>query len=385
MLSRVKGQEYTNYKGNSVAAKSIGAPCNCRLKCFENITVEKQGEAFERLYGLATKDEQDLYLQGLVQAESVKTRRRRRSRTPRMEDSRRDTTFKYYILVGSERQTICKKAFLSLHSISNKRLQRIQQLLKAGVTPTDRRGKQVSANAIPATEKIRIHEHIATFPVKSSHYSSREYHYLDSNLTVSLMYSMFMEKYPGSKIKYEFYNKIFKEEFDLKFGRPQVDTCCMCESLSLKIKSKDINENAKRVTTAEMLVHKRRSKKFYTALQESTKKSKKSDNVVALSFDYMQNLQLPKIPVQNLFYLRQLTVSVFCIHNMKTDEVVYFIYHEGTAKKGPNEVCSFLYQYIKDYIPDNVRELHLFSDNCPGQNKNNTLIRMCVFERFRSV
>ncbi|CAH1107089.1 unnamed protein product [Psylliodes chrysocephalus] len=128
-----------------------------------------------------------------------------------------------------------------------------------------------------------------------------------------------------------------------------------------------------------MLVHKRRSKKFYTALQESTKKSKESNNVVALAFDYIQNLQLPKIPVQDLFNLRQLTVRVFCIHNMKTDQVVYFIYHEGCGKKGPNEVCSFLYQFIKEYIPKSVRKLRLFSDNCPGQNKNNYLIRMCLF------
>lgn len=41
-----------------------------------------------------------------------------------------------------------------------------------------------------------------------------------------------------------------------------------------------------------------------------------------------------------------------------------------------------LMQYIKEYVPNNVRELHLFSDNCPGQNKNNTLIRMCLFLKY---
>ncbi|CAH1100476.1 unnamed protein product [Psylliodes chrysocephalus] len=338
----VTSQEYVNYKGNVVPAKSVGDLCNCKLKCLEKITNEQQLEAFERFYNLATKDEQDLYLQGLVHVSSIKTRR---PRVQQLNDLGRTTN----------------------------------QLLQAGVTPTDKRGKQVSANVIPAEEKIRIHEHINSFPVKTSHYSSREYHYLSSELTVKTMYSMFKEKYPDSKIKYEYYNRIFKDDFDLKFDRQQVDTCCTCENLSIKIKSKDLNENAKRVALAEMLVHKRRSKKFYTALQESTKKSKESNNVVALAFDYMQNLQLPKIPVQDLFYLRQLTVSVFCIHNMKTDQVVYFIYHEGCGKKGPNEVCFFLYQYIKEYIPDSVRELHLFSDNCPGQNKNNTLIRMCLF------
>lgn len=151
------------------------------------------------------------------------------------------------------------------------------------------------------------------------------------------------------------------------------------ENLSIKIKSKSLSENVKRAAVAQMIVHNRRSKKIYTALQKSTTLTKENSNVVALAFDFMQNLQLPKIPVQDLFYLRQLTVSLFCIHNMTTGQVVYFIYHEGNAKEGPNEVCSFLYQYIENYIPDNVKELHLFSDNCPGQNKNNTLIRMCLY------
>jgi hypothetical protein len=85
-------------------------------------------------------------------------------------------------------------------------------------------------------EKILIHGHIARVPVKTSHYSSTEYHYLNSDLTGSTTYSMFREKYPDSNIKYEFHNKIFKDGFDLQFGRPQVDTCCTCVSLSIKLK-----------------------------------------------------------------------------------------------------------------------------------------------------
>lgn len=40
---------------------------------------------------------------------------------------------------------------------------------------------------------------------------------------------MFLTKYPTSNIKYEYYNKYFRENFNLSFGRPQVDTCCKCE------------------------------------------------------------------------------------------------------------------------------------------------------------
>lgn len=93
----------------------------------------------------------------------------------------------------------------------------------------------------------------------------------------------------------------------------------------------------------------------------------------------MQNLQLPKIPVQDLFYLRQLTLNAFQIHNMKSGEGMFYLYHEGEAYKGPNEVCSFLLMYLENIkkVEPNIKEVRLFCDNCSGQNKNNVVIRFC--------
>ncbi|KAL3281076.1 hypothetical protein HHI36_004300 [Cryptolaemus montrouzieri] len=52
------------------------------------------------------------------------------------------------------------------------------------------------------------------------------------------------------------------------------------------------------------------------------------------------------IPVQEVFYLRQLWVNIFCIHNVKTN----------------NEACSFLKDYI-EALPPIVTKLPLFSDH----------------------
>lgn len=92
----------------------------------------------------------------------------------------------------------------------------------------------------------------------------------------------------------------------------------------------------------------------------------------------MQNLGLPKIPVQEMFYWRQLTVSVFCLHDTKTEKLTIFLYHEGQAKKRLDEVCSFFDYYIKNSISTSVDELHLNSDSCGGQNKNHTISRMVL-------
>nr|CAI5843417.1 unnamed protein product [Callosobruchus analis] len=92
---------------------------------------------------------------------------------------------------------------------------------------------------------------------------------------------------------------------------------------------------------------------------------KQRNDLGVICFDYMQNLQLPLIPVQDVFYLTQLTVSLFCIHDMRSDKSYFNINPENAAAKSPNE------------------------DNCPGQNKNHCRVRFCAAlvenERFRKI
>jgi len=192
------------------------------------------------------------------------------------------------------------------------------------------------------------------------------------------MHNLFKEKRPNAPVLYSYYVKYFKEHYNLRIGRPQIDTCCKCEELNIKIKSASLGDAAKRAAIVELLVHKRRSKKFYTSLKESVDECKNRDDLMALSFDFMQNVHLPEVPVQDLFYLTQLNVNIFGIHNLKTGKAIYYIYHEGIAKKGPNEVCSFLLDYVDNYVPKSVQQLRLYSDNCPGQNKHHPIIRMCM-------
>lgn len=128
---------------------------------------------------------------------------------------------------------------------------------------------------------------------------------------------------------YWFYHKIFKERFSLRFGRLQVDSCVTCESLNVKIKSSSLNDVAKRVAMAELVVHKRRRRKLYDKIKEMTKVCKKDQTgtIGGLCFNFMMCLQLPDIPGQDIFYYKQLTVNVFCITDLKTNESKLYIYY----------------------------------------------------------
>jgi hypothetical protein len=103
----------------------------------------------------------------------------------------------------------------------------------------------------------------------------------------------------------------------------------------------------------------------------------------------MQNLPLPNIFVQEVFYLHQLWVNVFCIHDLKNNNTKLYVYHEGEANKSPDEVCSFLWHYIQNEVPNSTKKLLLFSDGAAGQNKNYTvsrfLLNLCDSNRFKSI
>jgi len=352
----------------------------------ENIGQDDCLDVFCKFYDMKSKDQQDILLQGLIDVAEVQRRRpSKNANAVRRVD--KVGVFKYHVIIGSTRQEVCFSAFLSLFSISEKRVRRIRHLKLLGRTPEDKRGKHVSHRLDTDLHK-QIHEHIKSFPLKLSHYCGKRMYYLSADLSLKLMWKMFCEKYQV-KVSQTTYWRVYKDNFNYRFGRPQVDTCCLCEELNLKIKSPHLNDVAKRAAVAELLVHKRKGKKFYAALKhEQSDDGKKESNVLALSFDFMKTISLPKLPIQELYYMRQLSVNIFGITNIKERKTDIYLYHEGLCKKSPNEVCSFLNDYLKS-VPDKYTELHFYCDNFTGQNKNQALARFCMFltdsKKFKKV
>lgn len=82
----------------------------------------------------------------------------------------------------------------------------------------------------------------------------------------------------------------------------------------------------------------------------------------------MANVSLPCIPVQDIYYFRQLTVNVFGIHDFGTRKMTAFVHHEGNGGKGCNDVCTMIKWYIDNVINSEVENLYIFGDNCSGQN-----------------
>lgn len=384
---RLQGMEYVSTRtGKTIPARGNLADCSCARKCTQEFSRSDRDEILKHLLSGRSKNEQDTFLMGLIECAPA-LRRRTKSATPLT----RNNIFRYFIMKSVDRIRVCKNAFSILYDIKNKALFRLTTLLSNAKSPNDFRGKHGNrGNAIPPSLLRTIDDHIASFPCKESHYCSKLIKYLAADLDIKTLHELFCRKYPelAGRVKYDFFRNHYNQNHGYRFGRPQIDVCSTCEELETKIKSPHLHDNAKRVAVAEKVVHLRRAKKFYSKQREVAELCSTNSDVGAIVFDYMQNLPLPKMPVQEIFYLRKVWLYVFCVHDLKTKSAEFFVYPEGEAKRGPDEVCSMIWLKIQKMSPE-IKELHVFSDAAGGQNRNNTLVRffmgLIATGRFRKI
>jgi len=59
-------------------------------------------------------------------------------------------------------------------------------------------------------------------------------------------------------------------------------------------------------------------------------------------------------------------------------KAVCYIWNETVAKRGANDISSSLFHYLKSF-PSNISHVTMYSDCCPGQNKNSIIMAMCIY------
>lgn len=131
-------------------------------------------------------------------------------------------------------------------------------------------------------------------------------------------------------------------------------------------------------------VQKRRMKfwKYFSSTQKKKeavrgKKDKakgESDNSVAVAtFDLQQVIYLPSTKDNQLFYKRRLANYNLTMYDLKTKECHCFLWHEGLGKRGSSEIGTCLKMYLDILNSAGKKEVMLFADGCPGQNKNSII------------
>ncbi|KAK3803845.1 hypothetical protein RRG08_029437 [Elysia crispata] len=109
------------------------------------------------------------------------------------------------------------------------------------------------------------------------------------------------------QLSFALYFSVFKTDFNLGFGHPTTDICLTCIAYKAKIRSPDIDDEQKRQESAMFILHRQQARTFYTSLNSV------SGGSVTVCLDIMEHLVLPKSPVGQSYYSRQLYLYVLGI------------------------------------------------------------------------
>lgn len=369
-----------------LASHEPGPACFCkRLKCFEVTTNEQRKAILSHFNNLRTNDEQNSYLCGLISITPVQRRRNRKSEE---EAKFHDSVFCYRIRVKENDQIVekqvCYKAFLNIHGITKGKLEHLQKALKdTGTSPQDKRGQHSSKlKSLPDTTYQRVLNHIGSFRGRLSHYSLGDSKklYLPEELNITKMFNMFKQVHPTEKVSYETYRNIFNTKFNISFGYPRSDTCSQCDRFTAEVnrlRAEGTPEAAVAIRRLEIEneLHKRKAESFYDKKRAARRRDRTSNDFIAVAMDYQKNVYLPNIPTNDVYYMRQLSMYAFNIHVLGTAQSLFYTYPENLAKKGSDEVCSFLFDFLMNHANNSIKHLHLFCDSAGGQNKNYSVFR----------
>lgn len=325
----------------------------------------------KKVYGTCDKQYQDQFVSRYIEHSAVK-RQRPRQQQPSVErlPSRKPHGFStsYNFPTTQGKIKVCKKFFLHLTKFSVERIRHVLKVLTSDSHFGEKRGgDRLSYKSTDKKNSVR--QYIGSLKAEESHYNRLKSKrlYLQSGISIRKLHEAYNNSAsPSLKVSATMFRNIFCGEFNIGFKSPASDICGFCTMLNNKIKSSVPPEKTNYMLKKR--VHKVRAQAFYDLLKET------NDYELTICFDMQQVQPLPRTPIQEAFYKRQLGFYNICITDVKTSHPVFFVWTEEQAGRGSTEVGSALINYLQSIDLSQIIHLRLFSDGCGGQNKNNHVL-----------
>ena len=196
--------------------------------------------------------------------------------------------------------------------------------------------------------------------------------YLSSELNISKLHKQFQTSVENNlKVKFPLFYKIFEKEYNIGFSSPASDLCALCTRLKIEINEAKQDQKKSETLRTQLRIHKLRANAFYDTMRQSSK----IENSITISFDLQQVQPLPKTPIQDYFYSRQLAFYSFCCVGISSRDPHFYTWSEYQAERGSTEIASALLHHLLSLnIPHSVDTIPLFCDGCAGQNRNAHLL-----------
>lgn len=386
---RNEGKEYISPATKKLVPARFCASRRCDSeKCYRlgklcgQIDAQDREKVFQHYYSLKDLTRQREFL---VRHLKIKNTNRK---TTGNRASRRKYTIQYFLTVNNNTVPVCKQFFLGTLSISERTCRTaLCKVNEVGVLEAEKRGGRRRNEDSKIREKeirISIEKHIERFPKMESHYcrANTTKLYLHPDLSLTKIYSMFIEELNlnghSNLPSFSTYKRVFKNK-GLSFHSPKKDQCSLCvafweggEAEKEKLKDRFDEHIAEKTKVRE--------KK-----EECKQLAKDNQSILCGVFDLQQVIYVPISNDSSIYYKRRLSTFNFTFYDVATKDCFCFVWHEAVSKRGSAEIATCISKVLEDYADKGIKQTYLFSDGCPGQNKNSVIASMLLYSVQRIV
>lgn len=367
---RQNGEEYINTLGQLQSKKVPKAACNCKLKCYEKLDAAARITICSDFWKLGSLNRQhDFIANSITKTVTVSSRK---------ESSRRKHTLKYTLPYQTIKHTVCKVAYLNTLNISDKKVRvALSKSSRSAITmpSPDKRGTHRPHNKLSNDTIAGVNEHIDLFPRVPSHWCRRDTskEYLEPNLNKEIMYKLYLEYCQEKKIK-PAGKTVYKEaciKKNIGFYQPKKDQCWCYNFL------KEGAENSEK-SVAEYELHMKRKDAANRQKDADKRMAQEDKTIVAVNFDLQAVLNCPIFFGKPIFYKRKYAVYNLTIYEVAAKQGHAFLWDETNGNRGSNEIATCVLKFILS-LPTETKHLILYSDSCPGQNRNAVIACMLQY------
>lgn len=282
--------------------------------------------------------------------------------------SRRSMTRSYFFLNdNNEKKRVCKTFFLNTLDISETPVKTVLNMRGAGNVLNDlQQGKGSQKNEF---DRDIIRSHINSSPKVPSHYSrnNSNYEYLYGDVKKIAMYRLYKRYCEENNLpaaKKWMYSDVLENDFPfLRISKPRIDLCDSC------CRYGNATAEGKVTLSSEQSAHVNRRRAAHEFHKNALKATTELKDINYIQVDLEAVRYCPQVVnSKSIFYKRRLAVYNLTIYNMQTRTAVCYMWHEGMAGRGSDEVGSCLYHYLVQH--QNGKPFIIMSDTCGGQNRN---------------
>nr|CAH7745929.1 unnamed protein product [Callosobruchus chinensis] len=344
-----------------------------KFEC-ETITELDRKSVFTHFWKLSSWEAKRVYVASLVPYIYPPNRRK----TSTHEDSRKQKSFKYFLSIARENETlkkhVCKKMFINTLGIGEKSVRTWVLNSKNTKTPTP----PPEGNPSLGTDRqISVRAFLESLPKIESHYcrSSTKKLYLEPIWnSYRHVFKVFCEtQVQEGKIacSWRTFLKIFKS-MNLEIYSPKKDQCNYCMMFR--------SGNLENSLYEAHISRKNQAREEKENDKASCTECSDSEKICIYTVDLQAVLLCPILQATAIYFKTKLKVHNWTFFNLNDKDVSCFLWHEANGGLESNVFCSIMRRFLLSEIQkQNPKKIILWSDGCGYQNRN-TKLSNCLLE-----